>query len=1231
MHPRLRRRLRPIAAVVLVFFSWFSIEPWNYALAAQDSPAARVNPASASQQKAPTAPEVFETNLRSIKEQVRAARDGDAYQAQLTGLLKSLDQAVVQSSRDLESTRQAVYRLALAIEHGAPSQDAIKALQTQQQTVKASVGQVRLNASGIEGLLRGMVLPAGLSKDQKQAKEAVTGLMKAFDATLTAMARRAEQQRGFDAQEHQAFLAASVELDQGLAALQARVQAVAKEATPERRRAQLWQEAFSQRDSLLSADRAIRKEFDQTEAFLKEKGLSQEILDRHAAAVNDYEKNFNQLKAYFGQVDKANRAYVSATERGNEPAAQAAERDLESKLMAFDDFLKANVKDPPHQPLDPNNLPHRTPKPTERKPRLKKEEFADFQTPIRLAFNGDPANLMLAQAASDLPTPEDLAETIEVQFTPKIQALAAELEHNPVRIYNWVRNNIDFVPTYGSIQGAHMCLLTKQCNDMDTASLLIALLRTSGIAARYVIGTIEVPIEQVKNWLGGFTDDRAVLKFIASAGTPVTGLVSGGQVSAARIEHVWVDAYVDLVPSRGAAHKSGDSWVPLDGSFKQTQSTRTVNLETDLPFDGNAFIDGLLTGATVGYDGFSIVGVDSVAIEGTLAARRTEVQTFLTDNAPTATLGEAFGVPTIHPKTLPLLPVVLPYRVLTVGARFGELAPSLRHTARIELRTVGETTADFSISLPLAQVVASRLTVAPMPETTADESVIQAYLENAATTLPAYLVRMRPELHVDGVSVASAPSHGIGTRQTLDVTLTSPAFGETRASHSVRVGDSSTIALNPGRVPAELVLDRIAAADFQTEPVGEVLYQTAQSYWAELDAFNRLTALQANVAVARQPSEVLATAVVSIREVLNVPFEATYRFRNLDVKVDQYAVQSKAGDAGREFSYFVLSGAYGSALEGVIFEQIFALGPGAGISTMALIQSAANAGIPIVAIDAANVDGTLPLLTLSSQVRSDIRSAANAGKQVLVPASNLSIGQWAGVGYVILDTVTGAAAYQISGGLSGGVADIGIALVIPVPEIPKGLPAKIASIIANNAGLVLESVETADGPALMLRMPIASFLRGPGPLPVPKTPTEIGLAVMIAVAVAVLSVLKSDTRQDDPKYGHFRHYTTFRAAQSIFQQRQIDPSESGTLGPGVYLTDIVRDPISMEDRQFIFDTLELPDFSKTESYVAIRVDKNKIRLFWRLDKPHEFLYQGDALREQIPTIVFLNWWQPPPN
>jgi hypothetical protein len=173
-------------------------------------------------------------------------------------------------------------------------------------------------------------------------------------------------------------------------------------------------------------------------------------------------------------------------------------------------------------------------------------------------------NYQVAQVSVDPPTAAEIAETVEVQFTPEIKAKAQELGYNPVKIYEWVRNNVEFVPTYGSIQGANMCLQAKQCNDFDTASLLIALLRASNISAHYVYGTIEVPIDKVMNWVGGFTDPNAALQLIASGGIPVTALIAGGTISTVRMEHVWVEAWIDYIPSRGAVQKQGDTWIPLD-------------------------------------------------------------------------------------------------------------------------------------------------------------------------------------------------------------------------------------------------------------------------------------------------------------------------------------------------------------------------------------------------------------------------------------------------------------------------------------------------------------------------------------------------------------------------------------------------------------------------------------------------------------------------------------------
>ncbi|AMS33208.1 hypothetical protein AEM42_13995 [Betaproteobacteria bacterium UKL13-2] len=54
------------------------------------------------------------------------------------------------------------------------------------------------------------------------------------------------------------------------------------------------------------------------------------------------------------------------------------------------------------------------------------------------------------------------------------------------------RNNIRFVPSYGSVQGADDTLNKLAGNAFDTSSLLIALYRAANIPARYAYGTVEL-------------------------------------------------------------------------------------------------------------------------------------------------------------------------------------------------------------------------------------------------------------------------------------------------------------------------------------------------------------------------------------------------------------------------------------------------------------------------------------------------------------------------------------------------------------------------------------------------------------------------------------------------------------------------------------------------------------------------------------------------------------------
>jgi len=80
-----------------------------------------------------------------------------------------------------------------------------------------------------------------------------------------------------------------------------------------------------------------------------------------------------------------------------------------------------------------------------------------------------------------------LSSTMEVISTPELRALAKELNHDPVKIFNWVNNNIEYEEYYLSRKNALSTYWTKKGNMWDQTSLLITLMRISNIKARYVI------------------------------------------------------------------------------------------------------------------------------------------------------------------------------------------------------------------------------------------------------------------------------------------------------------------------------------------------------------------------------------------------------------------------------------------------------------------------------------------------------------------------------------------------------------------------------------------------------------------------------------------------------------------------------------------------------------------------------------------------------------------------
>jgi transglutaminase-like putative cysteine protease len=335
-------------------------------------------------------------------------------------------------------------------------------------------------------------------------------------------------------------------------------------------------------------DTRVRKAFDQIAQHLKDTGMPTEILQRHQAMVATYDTELATLRQHLDTL-----AAATNDDTRKDTAAQALQ------------YLQKKQPRRMKPRFDPEKFPFRAPDGKVRPPKATQKEFDSSLWDLRPTLTATaellPGLLAQGQAATlpALPTPEDLAPTEDVQITDEIKTLAAALENNPVKIYNWVHDTIEFLPTYGSIQGAHLTLQTKRGNAFDTANLLIALLRAANIHARYVYGTVQIPITQVMDWVGGVTVPEAALQILGQGGIPNTGLVQGGTITAVKLEHVWVEAWVDFQPSRGAVHRQGDTWVPLDAAFKRYRVTPGIDIQAQVLFDAQAFLAQATQGATV--------------------------------------------------------------------------------------------------------------------------------------------------------------------------------------------------------------------------------------------------------------------------------------------------------------------------------------------------------------------------------------------------------------------------------------------------------------------------------------------------------------------------------------------------------------------------------------------------------------------------------------------------------
>ena len=736
-------------------------------------------------------------------------------------------------------------------------------------------------------------------------------------------------------------------------------------------RAQAAQSVLEVADAIDQEADGELADFQAIESDLRDKKVAPEILTRHNQAVQDFQSRRAEFKRLTQAVDTAvgGRQGFLAKFLGKKPHADNPAA-LSSAMTDLAGFLAKHPNKRRHTASDPAKLPWGSPKPVTREPYTNPTQFqlSGLFPNVKLAAVGSLQGITLPVPAGPTPTAADLAETEDVQLTAAIKAQAAALGNNPVKIHNWVRNTIEFIPSYGSIQGADLTLQSRRGNAFDTASLEIALLRAANIPARYVYGTVEVPTEQVMNWVGGVTTPGAAQSLMGQGGIPTVGLISGGKVAAFRFEHVWVEAWVNYVPGRGTKNLTADTWVPLDASFKQYEYKSGMDLKTQVPLDAQTLLDQAKQGATVNEAEGWVQNLNQANLNAALTDYQAKIKAYIDQTNAAATVGDVLGTKTIKPANAPAFMGTLPYKTIATGSKFAQMPANLQWKFRTTLYDAG---VDYfgdpmgntlaSLNQSTATLAGKKITLSFTPATQADIDLLNSYLpkphadgtsiqpSELPTSLPGYLLKLKAEIRVDGQIVSqSTATATMGQTLTQASAYFNPAaqsWNEAEPNDPIAgdyhaigldlqgVGQAQLAALKAKLEATKAKLEAFQANPNDTTPIkdmtkedlsGDILYSGILGYFASVDGADRLAARsRGDIVNYRLPSFGAFFAGAQPRYWFGIVRSVAFPGVTMDVDLIMAHAEAKDEDPAKRLAYMKQIGSAASAFEHAVPEKLF--------------------------------------------------------------------------------------------------------------------------------------------------------------------------------------------------------------------------------------------------------------------------------------------------------------------
>lgn len=599
----------------------------------------------------------------------------------------------------------------------------------------------------------------------------------------------------------------------------------------------------------------------------------------------------------------------------------------------------------------------------------------------------------------DDPVPEEyLRETIEVQLTPEIITLAAELNHSAVEIYQYVRNNFDFEIYYGSRKGALQTLKDRSGNDYDLASLLIALLRASQIYSGYNTVEAAIPYDRLCNWLG-IADPVKAMDLLTTAGFNVTG---NDSLNEAYLDLVIVEALLPNINYRGGLNDDNvKAWLPLEPSFKQYQYSAAINLLDELPYD---------------FDEEALIAdyYSTEREETPLEFFQQEMADLLAQYFPEAEFDDLIRAQTMIEETDDILPGTLPYEIYDYGTSFASIPDNMRYKVTFKVKYYSHTSINYTISIP--EIIGKQITVSYIGASQQIQNIIDQAggIFHVGSDYFQYL-SLKPVLKIDGCVVATGDvGEQVGYHDVIKVEFNSPPADEPDPedhgySIETYVGDYVGIGINAGSTFPALFDNSQTSC---SEPsAGMLLHQTAMSY---------LNSTYANENDLRRLLHLRSTNDISVAFLFNDIFPYGYSYLEGYLWCG-FIISCKGGDDAhvstdldcsdyiREYNF--ISGADGSIGENRVFENNFNAEAVSAIKILELTDPDDICEINDYISDCSGFNHP-------QQVRELIESYVsplNDDYKVIIPKQTQRFDHWVGTGMIIIYNETLASRYVCAG------------------------------------------------------------------------------------------------------------------------------------------------------------------------------------------------------------------------